>query len=77
MNLVRAERSNCCIFAYVEKNSKVETGSPVKNMGNISKIGDYPMVHVASLNEPNDFARGNTVMELDLLPGESRFGLFL
>ena len=30
------------------------------------------MVHVASLNEPNDFARGNTVMELDLLPGESR-----
>ncbi|CAI5701516.1 unnamed protein product [Peronospora effusa] len=70
-NLVRAERSNCCIFAYVEKQPKEEMGMPVK-IGNISKIGNYPVVHVASLNKPNNFVRESSVMELDLLPGESR-----
>ncbi|CAI5701135.1 unnamed protein product [Peronospora effusa] len=50
---------------------KEETGIPVK-IGNISKIGNYPVVHVASLNEPNNFVRESSVMELDLLPGESR-----
>ena len=30
------------------------------------------MVHVVSLNEPYEFARENAVMELDLLPVESR-----
>ena len=68
MNLVRAEPSNCCIFAYVEKQLKEEMGTPVKKIGNISKSGNYSMIHVAFLNEPNDFARENAVMELDLLP---------
>ena len=62
LNLVRAKRSNCCIFAYVIKQPKEERGTPVK-IGNISKIGNYPMVHVASLSEPNEFAREDAVME--------------
>ena len=38
----------------------------------ISKIGKYSSVHVVSLNETNDFAQENAVMELNLLLGESR-----
>ena len=82
LNLVRAERSDCHVFAYVEKSSKDDIGTAVeknfkedirvKKIGNISKIGRYPVVHVACLNDPNGFARGDAVMELDLLPGESR-----
>ena len=55
----------------MEKKPKEKTGIPFK-IGNISKIGNYPVVHVASLNEPNNFIRENAVMELDLLSGESR-----
>ena len=47
-------------------------GFSIEKTDNISKIGKYHMVHVVSLNEPNDFARENAVMELDLLPGQSR-----
>ena len=66
----------------MEKSSKEEVGTAgekslkevtaVKKIGNISKVGSYPVVHVACLNEPNGFAREDAVMELDLLPGESR-----
>ena len=55
----------------MEKQPKEEMNIPVK-IGNISKVGNYPLAHVASLNKPNNFARENAVMELDLLPGESR-----
>ena len=82
LNLVRAGRSDCHVFAYVEKSSKEDVGTAgekslkedtaVKKIGNISKIGSYPVVHVACLNEPNSFAREDAVMELDLLPVESR-----
>lgn len=71
-NLVRAERSNFCIFAYVEKQHKEERSTPDEKIQNISKVGNYPSVHVASLKEPNDFPRENAVMEIYLLPGESR-----
>ena len=82
LNLVRAGRSDCHVFAYVEKSSKEDVGTAgekslkevtaVKKIGNISKVGSYPVVHVACLNETNGFAREDAVMELDLLPGESR-----
>ena len=70
LNLVRAGRSDCHVFAYVEKCFKEDIA--VKEIGNISKTENYPVVHVACLNEPNGFARDDAVMELDLLPGESR-----
>ena len=72
LNLVRVERPCFCIFAYVEKQPEEERGVSIEKTDNISKIGKYPMVHVVSLNEPNDFARENAVMELDILPGEYR-----
>ena len=66
----------------MEKSSKEDIGTTLeksyeedttdKKIGNISKIGSYPVVHVACLNEPNGFAREEAVMKLDLLPGESR-----
>ena len=82
LNLVRAERSDCHVFAYVERTSEGDIGTAVeksveedhrdKKIGNISKIASYPVVHVARLDDPNGFTRGDAVMELDLLPGESR-----
>ena len=72
LNLVRVERSSFFIFAYVEKEPKEERGFSTKKIDNISKIGKYYMVHVVSLDESNDFTRENAVMELDLLPGDSR-----
>ena len=49
LNLVRAGRSDCHVFAYVEKSSKEDIGTTVekrfeedttvKKIGNISKIG--------------------------------------
>lgn len=67
LNLVRAGRSDCHVFAYVEKSVEGDIGTTeeksfkeyttVKKIGNISKIGSYPVVHVACLNEPNGFAR--------------------
>ena len=71
LNPTRAERSNFCIFAYVEKQAKEKGGRPVK-IGNISNIENYPTAHVASLDEVDEFVRENAKMELDLLPGESR-----
>ena len=56
----------------MEKQPEKERGFSIEKTDNISKIGKYPMVHVVSFNEPNDFAREKAVMELDLLLGESR-----
>ena len=56
----------------MEKQPEKERGVSIEKTDNISKIGKYPMVHVVSLDEPNDFARESAVMELDLLPGKSR-----
>ena len=82
LNLVRAERSDCHVFAYVERTSEGDIGTAVeksvkedhrvKKIGNISKVASCSVVHVARLNDPNGFTRGDAVMELDLLPGESR-----
>ena len=60
LNLVRAGRSDCHVFAYVEKRFKEDIA--VKKIGNISKIENYPAVHVACLTEPNGFAREDAVM---------------
>ena len=82
MNLVRAERSDCHVFAYVERTSEEDIGTTVeksvkedhrdKKIGNVSKVASYPVFHVARLDDPNGFARGDAVMELDLLPGDFR-----
>ena len=70
--MVRVERSSFCIFAYEENHPEEERGVSIEKTKYISKVGYYPMVHVVSLNEPNDFAWKNAVMELDLLLGEYR-----
>ena len=70
--MVRVERSSFCIFAYVENHPEEEREVSIEKTKYISKVGYYPMVHVVSLNEPNDFAWKNAVMELDLLLKESR-----
>ena len=70
------------MFAYVKRTSEGDIGTSVeksveedhrdRKIGNILKIASYPVVHVARLDDPNGFTRGDAVMELDLLPGESR-----
>ena len=72
MSLVQAERSRFCIFAYVEKQTKNDRVVSSQKTDNISKSGNYPMVHFVFHNDLNDFARKNAVMELDLLPSEFR-----
>ena len=55
----------------MENQPEKEGRFSIEKIDYISKTGNYPMVHVVSINEPNDFARENAAMELDLLPGES------
>ena len=56
----------------MEKQPKEERGFSTEKTDTISKMGKHLMVYVVSLNEPNDFARENAVMEFDLFPGESK-----
>ncbi|ETO99707.1 hypothetical protein F441_22874, partial [Phytophthora nicotianae CJ01A1] len=66
----RAERSKLCIYAYVEKRSEV---SQRKNLiDNTCDLHEKHTSVVASLQRPDEFARVDTVMALELLPGEMR-----
>ncbi|OWZ14289.1 LOW QUALITY PROTEIN: reverse transcriptase [Phytophthora megakarya] len=65
-NLVRAERSEICIFAYVEKREKPEVSKPIDNTCEVHNKPTF-----ANLRK-NDYSHTDVVMELDLLPGESR-----
>ncbi|ETI35351.1 hypothetical protein F443_18298 [Phytophthora nicotianae P1569] len=63
-------RSKLCIYAYFEKRSEV---SQRKNLidNTCDLYGKHTSV-VASLRKPDEFARVDTVMALQLLPGEMR-----
>ncbi|ETL37152.1 hypothetical protein L916_11046 [Phytophthora nicotianae] len=70
VKLGRAERSKLCIYAYVEKKWEV---SQRKSL--IDNTCDFHEKHtsvVASLRKPDEFARVDTVMALELLSGEMR-----
>ena len=54
-----AERSNFCVFTNVQRQPKDEMDTPATTIENISKMVNYPMVHVASLDDRNGFAREN------------------
>ncbi|OWZ13093.1 hypothetical protein PHMEG_00013645 [Phytophthora megakarya] len=67
-NLVRAERSEICIFAYIEKREKPEVSKQIDNACELHKKSTFA---IADLRK-DDYSRTDVVMELDLLPGESR-----
>ena len=56
----------------MEKQPIEERGVSTEKIDSTSEIVEHPMDHVVSLSEPNDFAREKAMMELELLPGESR-----
>ena len=71
-NLVRAERSRLCIYAYVEKRMDREldqvTGSPF----NTCDLNLNLPYSVSNIRRVDEYSRSKTVMELELAPGESR-----
>ena len=72
LNLVRAERSGCCIFAYVEKRPQEKFDRTEELVGNTSDICVNSVAVVANMSTSDEFSREETLMILDLLPGESR-----
>ncbi|POM70450.1 LOW QUALITY PROTEIN: Hypothetical protein PHPALM_13109 [Phytophthora palmivora] len=70
-NLVRAERSKLCIYAYVEKKTGPKVSNRANSTYNIRKMHGNHTWAIESLRM-NEYARSDVVMELDLLPGESR-----
>ena len=54
------------------KQNETERVVSSKKTDHLSKIRKYHMVRVVSLNDPNDFSRKSSVMELDLLHGKVR-----
>ena len=72
LNLVRAERSGCCIYAFVEKQPLEKVVRVENGAGNTSNLSIKPVPAVVNFRTPHEFTRGETVMMLELLPGESR-----
>ena len=70
-NLVRAERSKLCVYAFVEKQLIKERGDRQDDPPNTcdsSKI----LRSVSNIRRHDEYARSPTQMELVLAPGESR-----
>ncbi|GMF55678.1 unnamed protein product [Phytophthora fragariaefolia] len=63
------ERS-LCIFAYIEKRPGQKVNTPTDAIDNTCEL--KPTSAVASLRRIDEFSRSETMMELELLPGESR-----
>ena len=72
LNLVRAERSDCCIYAFVEKHPVKKVDKVDELFGNKSDFYMYPVAVVANTRVSDEFSREGAVMTLDFLPGESR-----
>ena len=70
MNPIRAEHSNLCVYAGVEKQTKNDMGAPYKTIENVSKIGATLWSMLLLLNEPIKSALENAAIELNLLSGE-------
>ncbi|GMF29865.1 unnamed protein product [Phytophthora lilii] len=62
--------SELCIFAYVEKQSKVSEREDL--IDNTCELHGKRTAVMANLRMPDEFARVDVIMALDLLPGESR-----
>ena len=70
-NLVRAERSNLCVYAFVEKRS---TDQDVKQRTDeINTLDNSKSLRsVSSVKRVDEYSRSPVKMELDLALGESR-----
>ena len=72
-NLVRAERSRLCIYAYVEKGHEDQGVNRWKD-ANVNTCG-FDSKHprfISSVSRVDEYMRSPTSMELRLSPGESR-----
>ena len=72
LNLIRAERSDCCIYAFVEKHPVEKVDKVDELDGSISDLCSSPVAVVANARVSDEFSREELLMTLDLLPGESR-----
>ncbi|POM72680.1 LOW QUALITY PROTEIN: Reverse transcriptase [Phytophthora palmivora] len=70
-NLVRAERSKLCIYAYVEKKAGPKVSKRIDSTNNTREMHGKQTLAIASLRK-DEYARSDVIMDLDLLPGESR-----
>ncbi|GMF39336.1 unnamed protein product [Phytophthora fragariaefolia] len=61
-------RSELCIFAYIEKRPGEEVNRPTDAIDNTCEL--KPTSALARLRRIDEFSRSETMMELDLLPGE-------
>ncbi|GMF20116.1 unnamed protein product [Phytophthora fragariaefolia] len=62
--------SELCIFAYIEKRPGQKVDTPTDAIDNTCEL--KPTSAVACLSRIDEFSRSETMMELDLLPVESR-----
>ena len=70
-NLVRAERSRLCIYAFVERklvDGRDDEQDELHNTCDSSKC----LCYVSSVRRHDEYARSPTKMELVLAPGESK-----
>ena len=70
LNLVRAERSRMCIFAYVKKTSIKGVSTLTNEIDNA--LGRKTVSKVDCLKRIDKYSRSAVEMELELAPGESR-----
>ena len=70
-NLVRAERSRLCIYAYVERRSTDQEVN--QQMNPINTCEDSKVLRsILRAAKVDEYTRSPAMMELDLAPGESR-----
>ena len=68
LNLVRAERSDCCIYAFVEIHPVRKFIKSDLLYGTILDLCIDPVAVVANARISDEFAREEESMTLDLLP---------
>ena len=72
-NLVRAERSKLCIFAFVEKKQTDRECKQQADMeSNIAHLKSKPLANISSLMRIDEYTRSEPTMEIELARGESR-----
>ena len=72
MNLVRADRSRLCIYAFVEKRKKdQESNEPIDPIA-VTRGGSTFVSSISSVTIVDENARSPMKIELDLAPWKSR-----
>ena len=72
MNLVRAELSKLCIYAFVKRQKRdQEFNNRIDLIANI-RGGPTFVSSISSVKRVNEYTRSLIKLELDLSPGESR-----